>query len=338
MNTRERYHRRQFLKKSACMAAGLTAMAVACGTTPTENRRSPLFEISLAQWSLHRTLFGTKTIDLIKNQGWSAFGAAIRKEPDSVLQGDLDPLDFAKVARQDYGVDAIEYVNTFFFGRARDEGYLTEMKNRADGEGVASLLIMCDAVGDTGDPDPAARKTAIENHHSWVDAAAFLGCHSIRVNAGSSGTYEEQQKLAAEGLHELALYGDTHNINILVENHGGLSSNGKWLAGVMEMADHPRVGTLPDFGNFRISDTEMYDYYQGVEELMPYAKGVSAKSYDFDAAGDETTLDFRRLLKIVVDSGFKGHVDIEYEGDVLGEPEGIRATKALLEKIRDELS
>ncbi len=186
-----------------------------------------------------------------------------------------------------------------------------------------------------GNPEESERIKTAENHKKWVDAAAFLGCHSIRVNAASRGTFEEQQKLAADGLRRICEYGDTKNINVIVENHGGLSSNGEWLAGVMKLVDHKRVGTLPDFGNFIINRQtgEEYDRYKGVELLMPYAKGVSAKSHDFDSEGNEVHSDYYRLMKIVKDSGYKGWVGIEYEGSVLPEKEGIIATKKLLEKV-----
>lgn len=196
---------------------------------------------------------------------------------------------------------------------------------------------MCDAEGRLGDPDDAARSTAVENHRKWIEAAKFLGCHSIRVNAASEGSWDEQMKLAADGLRRVAEIGDEYGINAIVENHGGLSSNGEWLTGVITGVDHPRSGTLPDFGNFRISETETYDNYQGVTELMPYAKAVSAKSHDFDDKGNETELDYPRLLRIVLDAGYRGYLGIEYEGDRLSEAEGIRATQALIEKIRTDL-
>lgn len=161
--------------------------------------------------------------------------------------------------------------------------------------------------------------------------AQTLGCHSIRVNAASdkSKTYAEQQKLAADGLRKLCELGDTYGLNVIVENHGGLSSHGDWLVGVMKLVDHKRVGTLPDFGNF----DKDYDRYQGVQEMMPYAKGVSAKSHEFDAAGNETHTDYVRMMKIVTDAGYHGRVGIEYEGPTLSEPDGVRATKRLLERI-----
>jgi sugar phosphate isomerase/epimerase len=307
---RKTFSRRQFFGSFLGAAAGLSAATLACNR-PVQNKQSEgtLFDISLAEWSLHRTL----------------------------RRGDLDHLDFARTSRQEYGIDAVEYVNTFFFDHARDQDYLLDMRSRAGGEGVKSLLIMCDEEGRIGDPDSEARTTAIQNHYKWIDAAKFLECHSIRVNAASEGSWDEQMKLAADGLRRLTEFGDEQGINVLVENHGGISSNGQWLSGVMEAVDHPRCGTLPDFGNFWVSDTERYDNYQGVAELMPYAKAVSAKSLDFDENGNETDLDYQRLLRIVLDAGYKGYVGIEYEGDKLSEPEGIRATKALLERVREEL-
>jgi L-ribulose-5-phosphate 3-epimerase len=305
--------RRRFLEHT--MAVG-GAAAIAGPSQAFDIKKAPApedsklpFSISLAQWSFHKALFAKK----------------------------MDHLDFAKVAKEKCGIDAVEYVNQFFKDKAKDEKYLGEMKKRADDLGVKSLLIMCDGEGDLGDPDEALRMKAVENHHKWVDAAKFLGCHSIRVNAKSAGSFEEQQKLAAEGLRKLTEYGDKNEINVIVENHGGLSSNGKWLAGVMKLVDHRRCGTLPDFGNFRIKDGEEYDRYQGVEELMPFAKGVSAKSHDFNDAGDEIHTDYRRMMKIVLKAGYKGYVGIEYEGDKTPELEGVIATRKLLEKVRDEL-
>lgn len=306
--------RRELLKLSALSAAGLMFNPLA-RATQTVRDQQPLFRISLAQWSLHRALFG----------------------------GKLEHLEFPVAAKKEYGIEAVEYVNVFFKDKAKDEAYLKELKKRCDDVDVCSLLIMCDGEGNLGDPDDTARTQAVENHHRWIEAAKFLGCHSIRVNAASSGTYEEQMKLAADGLRRLTEFGAKHEINVIVENHGGLSSNGKWLAEVMKTVDHPRCGTLPDFGNFCLDWSRKdepdawYDRYQGVAEMMPFAKAVSAKSHDFDEQGNETRTDYKRMLKIVIDAGYRGYVGVEYEGGNLSEPEGIRATKRLLERVRDEL-
>ena len=300
--------RRTLLQTAGVVAASWTLaplLRAAAWAEPAE----PLFKMSLAQWSLHRALYG----------------------------GELDNLDFARGARQDYGLDAVEYVNQFFKDKAKDQDYLKQMKQRAADAGVRSLLIMVDGEGALGAPDEKQRRQAVENHYQWVEAAKFLGCHSIRVNAASEGSYDEQLKLAADGLRRLTEFGAQHDINVIVENHGGLSSNGAWLTQVMKQVDHQRCGTLPDFGNFQLSEGKWYDRYQGVEELMPFAKAVSAKSHDFDAQGNETHTDYQRMLKIVVAAGYHGYVGIEYEGEKLSEPEGIRATKRLLERVRAEL-
>lgn len=240
-------------------------------------------------------------------------------------------LDFPRVAKQDFGIDAIEYVNQFFKDKANDKSYLKDLKDRCKSEGVKSVLIMCDGEGATGDPDQAARMKAVENHYKWVDAARFLGCHSIRVNAYSKGTPEEQARLCADGLAKLGEYAKKQNINVIVENHGGLSSRGDWLTGVMQKVNMKNVGTLPDFGNFY-----EYDRYKGVEEMMPFAKGVSAKTHDFGPYGDELFVDYTRLLDIVKAAGYRGRIGIEFEGDRVSEADGIRLTKALLERVRGD--
>ena len=281
------------------------------------------FEISLAQWSLHRSLYS----------------------------GELDHLDFAKISKENFGIDAIEYVNSFFFEKAEDKSYLREMKNRADDYGVKSLLIMCDNEGSLGDPDNQKRQKAVENHYKWHEAAKYLGCHSIRVNAylteslhglevgdyTKTGSYENQVSLAADGLRKLTEFGANLGINTIVENHGGLSSDGAWLASVMKAVDHPMCGTLPDFGNFRIEGDRWYDRYKGVKELMPFAKAVSAKSHDFDSNGNETQTDFFRMMDIVIDAGYSGYGGIEYEGSRMDEMSGIKATKDLLERVKSSV-
>lgn len=287
---------------------GLGLGSLAWRTPPAASpaRCQEPFKISLAEWSLHRT----------------------------IRAGELDPRDFAVLAREEFGLDAIEHVNTFFQDRATDFEYLHELKLRADGSGVRSLLIMCDAEGELGDADQAARRSAIENHFRWIAAAAFLGCHSIRVNAAGQGAPDEVSQRAADSLHRLGVLADPYQLDVIVENHGGQSSNGAWLAATIRAADHRRVGTLPDFGNFRVSAGEEYDRYRGVAELMPFARGVSAKSHAFDAEGNETHTDYARMLKIVLDAGYRGYVGIEYEGDGVPEKVGIRLTKALLERVR----
>ena len=287
--------RRDFL---ASAAAALVTPAL----LPAES--AVPFTISLAEWSLHKEL----------------------------QSGRLDHLDFVRVARKEFGLDAVEYVNAFFKTRAKEERYLAEMNRRAKDEGVYQHLIMCDGEGDLGHPDPTKRTEAVDNHRKWLHAAKTLGCATIRVNAASAGSFEEQQKLAADGLRRLTEIAAPLELNVIVENHGGLSSHGGWLAGVMKLVNHPRCGTLPDFGNFY-----EYDRYRGVEEMMPFAKAVSAKSHDFDERGEETTKDYRRLLGIVLAAGFHSWVGIEYEGERLSERDGIAATLRLLRRMQHEL-
>lgn len=291
----------------------ITSMAAASGSLASAGGRQPkpAFDISLAQWSIRHLHYG--------------------KAPGA---DKLDPLDFALYAKNECGISALEYVNSFYFGKEGDEAYFNKLKKRADNHGVKSLLIMCDGCGQVGDPKEKERVKTVEKHLPWMQAAAQLGCHSIRVNAGSAGTYEEQQKLASDGLTKLAEAAKSYGLNVLVENHGGLSSNGAWLAEVMEMVNLPTVGTLPDFGNFKINRKtgEEYDRYLGMKEIMPWAKGVSAKSTAFDAEGNETTKDYYRIMKIVADSGYTGYIGVEWEGATPGATEGILLTKALIER------
>ncbi|PQO42113.1 sugar phosphate isomerase/epimerase family protein [Blastopirellula marina] len=304
------FGRRQFLQSMAVTGATL---ALSRNLWAADSDKSAPFKISLAEWSLHRTL----------------------------RSGELDNLEFAKTAKEKCGIEAIEYVNQFFKDKAKDEKYLAELNKRAADNGVKQLLIMCDGEGRLGDPSEEGRKKAVENHYKWVEAAKTLGCHSIRVNAASdhSLSYAEQMKLAADGLASLSTFAKDFGLNVIVENHGGLSSDGAWLAGVMKTVDMENCGTLPDFGNFRIGDGNMYDRYKGVDELMPYAKAVSAKSHNFNEAGDETNTDYFKMMDIVVNKyGYHGYVGVEWEGGSLPEIEGIVATRKLLERCAEKLS
>lgn len=300
----------------------LAGAAAAISPRLFADSQTKAFQISLAQWSHNKAFFGRPGVDK------------------------KDPLKFAEIAKKDYGIHAVEYVNQFYKDKKKDEGFLKDLKKIADDNSVVNVLIMCDGEGALGDADTKKRATAIDNHKRWVEWAKYLGCHSIRVNAQSSGSYEEQIDRAADGLRKLGEFGDAHNINVIVENHGGLSSNGTWLATVMKKANHKRVGTLPDFGNFTIRRAdpkktgdkgEEYDRYKGVDELMPWAKGVSAKSHDFNAKGEEIHTDYRRMMDIVLRKhNYHGFVGIEYEGSKISEADGIRATKKLLEMILAE--
>ena len=294
--------RRSFLKHTAFATAGVGLAARVHGR-PSEE----LFKISLAQWSLHRSIFA----------------------------GKIDPLSFPQIAA-DHGIMGVEYVNQFYKDKAEDRRYVREMHAHAEDAGVESILIMCDGEGRLGDPDAAKRRESVERHFKWVTAAAALGCHSIRVNGYSEGSREEQMKLVADGLHQLCEFGEEHDQHVIIENHGGYSSDGKWLRDTIVMADHPRAGTLPDFGNFRIDNESTYDSYRGVEELMPYATGVSVKPVVWDDEGQSSPLDYQRMMRIVLDAGYSGYCGIEH-GPKDRELEGIVEVRDALIAAREAL-
>jgi sugar phosphate isomerase/epimerase len=293
--------RRNFFIQSGLAAAGI---AVAPGYLSSCSSE-PRFKISLAEWSLHRALGGKM----------------------------LDNLEFPVKAKRDFGITAVEYVSSFFSDYVTDPKYLAELKRITDYHGVTNVLIMVDGEGNLGEASEEGRFNTAKNHVKWVDAAQTLGCHSIRVNAGGSGSAEEHAANVVLGLRLLCDYAQPKGINIIVENHGGPSSDANWLSNVIKSVNKPNIGTLPDFGNFRISADKEYDRYKGMEQLMPFAKGVSAKSYDFDKDGNETTIDFARIIKIIKKSNYRGYIDVEYEGDKYTEEEGIMLTKKLLERL-----
>ncbi|MEL7118908.1 MAG: TIM barrel protein [Bacteroidota bacterium] len=297
--------RRNFIKKTGIIltASSLLPTFLSSGTHFMANER---LDISLAQWSLHRML----------------------------KKGDLKNLDFPAYTKKNFSINAVEYVNQFFKDKAKDQQYLKDLKDRSMSEGVKNLLIMIDGEGSLGVSDKKERKKAVENHYKWVEAAQFLGCHSIRVNAYGQGEKEAVAKAVVKSLKKLSSFAKDYDINILVENHGGFSSDGQWLSQVMDKVNMPNCGTLPDFGNFTIDRKkgEQYDRYKGVEELTPYAKAMSAKCYDFDEQGNETTIDFKRMLTIVTKGGYSGYVGIEYEGKKMSEVDGVKAAKKLLDK------
>jgi sugar phosphate isomerase/epimerase len=311
--------RRDFLKTSVGASAALGAASIGVAPATVRAAQTPLYKISLAEWSINQSL----------------------------RSGKMQHLDFAKIAKS-CGIDAIEYVNQFFPNfkqkQVRDEPHLKALNQRAKDEGVTQVLIMCDGEGALGDPDPAARQTAVENHYRWIEAVKVLGGHSIRVNANSTGTPEEQSKLVADGMHKLCEYGEKHGINVIIENHGGNSSNAKWLMATLQLANHPRAGTLPDFGNFSLGGggrrggpAQSYDSYVGVTEMMPLAKGVSVKPRVWDFNGNQSEIDLLRMMKIVVDAGYRGYCGIEY-GPSGRELEGIIDLRQQLETVREQLA
>jgi len=301
MNTK----RRDFLRSSTAAAgAFFLPSRLFAQDAEKDGKAAPLFTLSIAEWSYHKALFAKK----------------------------MDNLDFPAKCKE-MGVDGVEFVNQFFKDKPKDMDYLKDLKGRCTDSGVKPVLIMIDGEGNLGEPDEAKRQQAVDQHKPWVEAAKSLGCHSIRVNARSSGEYAEQQKLAADGLRKLSEFAKPLGMGVIVENHGGLSSNGEWLAGTIKAVGLDNCGTLPDFGNF--GD---YDRYKGTAELMPFAKGVSAKSHDFDAEGNETHTDYEKMLKIVLDAGYRSYIGVEYEGGKISEEDGVKATLALLRRLRTKLA
>jgi len=291
-----------------------TPLFLSCNKGVVNQFGKDRLKISLAEWSLHK----------------------------SIQNGKIDHLDFARKANS-LGFEAIEYVNQFFSDKVRDIKFQDEMNLRANDNGVKQLLIMVDLPSKISDLDPRARQKAVENHFEWIDAAHKLSCHSIRVNLFGDGDRNEIAKASVDGLFALCEYASQADINVIVENHGQLSSDGSWLAGVIKKVDLPNCGTLPDFGNFCIRREggnlwgtpciQEYDRYKGVEEMMPFAKAVSAKSFDFDAQGNEATIDYKQMVEIIKASNYSGYIGVEYEGDKYDEESGIIKTRQLLERL-----
>ncbi len=324
-----KHNRRIFIKNAALGAAGVSLATSFPKLLHAEEKKDLFFKLAISQFSF-ASQFWTKK---------------------------LDPLDFAAKSKE-MGITGLDYCSMFFADKAKDTTYLNDLKKRAADNGSYNLRIMIDGEGVLGDLNDSVRLKAIENHYKWMDAAATLGCPMIRVNVEGEGDKDAVAKAAADSLGRLIEYGRKQNINVIVENHVGISCNAGWLAEVMKQVNSPHCGTLADFGNFCINRTkpetndiagymktkclEEYDRYKGIAELMPFAKGVHAKSHLFDANGNDTETDFYRMFKIIKDSGFTGWVSIEYEGGLLkmynpggpnlGDYEGVAATKKLVEK------
>ena len=308
--------RRSFIKKTFIGAGALMLV-------PSLDLKSAVnsdLKISLAEWSLHR----------------------------AIQAGKIDHLDFPILAKRDYGISAVEYVNGLFGGNkmtfkeaAKNNAYLAELLKRSKDAGVFNHLIMIDDEGPLALPDDKIRLIAVEDHKKWIEAAKYLGCLTVRVNLHGDGSPDAKKTASVDSLSRLGDFAKTMNINIVVENHGHESSNAAWVAEVMKLVNLPNVGTLPDFGNFCLSQDwgttqgeckDYYDRYKGVKEMLPFAKGVSAKTYDFDSNGEQPKMDYKRLIEIVKASGFKGYIGVEFEGDTQPEEDGIRKTKLLIEK------
>ena len=290
-------NRRQF------MAAGVAAAATALGSSlpgvaqAATGRKK--FKISLAAWSLN-PLFGKE---------WKN-------------------IDLPRIVREDLGLDGIEFVNSYF--ELPRSGYLKKLKQKCADYDVTPVLIMVDGEGDMSHPNKTERRQAVINHRKWIDIADFLGCHAIRANAGyeKAGTIDDRVERCAESYSELMEYADECNMEVTIENHGGFSSIPEKLIAVMKKVNHPRFGTLPDFGNF----PPEIDKYDALQKLMPYALAVSAKCYNFDSNGKHDLYDLDRMLEIVLAAGWDGFVGIEYEGKKNSPYEGVLHCKKLLQK------
>jgi sugar phosphate isomerase/epimerase len=308
--------RRKFIRQSLLGAGALmTASSFRLPAMPGQD-----LKISLAEWSFHRAL----------------------------ESGKMDHLDFPARAKNEFGISAVEYVNGFFGGKkmnfreaAKNTSYLNELLKRSRDAGVFNHLLMCDDEGPLSSAKEKERLESVENHKKWIEAAKLLGCLTVRVNLHGEGSPEERKTASVDSLTRLGEFAKPMKINVVVENHGSVTSNAEWLVDVMRQVNMENIGTLPDFGNWCISHPwgtiqegckEMYDIYKGVRLLLPYAKGVSAKTYDFDSGGEQPLLDYKRLLGIVKDSGFRGYIGIEYEGFKQAEDEGVRKTQSLLNK------
>ena len=286
----------------------------------TVTNKDSFFKTSLAQWSIHK----------------------------SIREDGLSPYEFAKIAHE-LGFEGLEYVNALYSDVTNSEDkasameeFITRNNDLAAKYNLKNVLIMIDGEGDLASSNPEERMIAVENHKLWIDAASKMNCSAIRINLKGEKEIENWIKYSVESFGALGEYAKPLNINVIVENHGGLSSNASLLMKVINQVNLENCGTLPDFGNFCMSEgygslkenncKDLYDPYLGISEMLPKAFGLSAKSYAFDSNGDETSLDYYRLLSIAKDAGYNGFIGVEYEGNILSEKDGIIATKKLLEK------
>ena len=312
--------RKEFIKLASTSALGISSL----GYMSLQKPKELFFKLSLAQWSLHK----------------------------NIKYGDMDPYEFAQVAKS-FNFSGIEYVTALYDNvmKVRDGDmskaitfWARKNKKLAEINDIKNVLIMIDEIEGLAEENKSRRLKAVENHKMWIDAAEIMGCESVRLNLYGSSNAEKWKDLSVKSLSELGSYAKISGVNVIVENHGRISSDIPKLMDVIYGVDMDNVGTLPDFGNFCMADEgygsvfdgsceTVYDFYKGVEEMMPKAFAVSAKSNDFDENGDEKTIDYMRMMKIVKSFGYTGYVGVEYEGNRLSEEEGIKATRDLLIKI-----
>ena len=312
--------RKEFIKLASTSALGISSL----GYMSLQKPKELFFKLSLAQWSLHK----------------------------NIKYGDMDPYDFAQVAKS-FNFSGIEYVTALYDNvmKVRDGDmskaitfWARKNKKLAEINDIKNVLIMIDEIEGLAEENKSRRLKAVENHKMWIDAAEIMGCESVRLNLYGTSNAEKWKDLSIKSLSDLGSYAKNSGVNVIVENHGRISSDIPKLMDVIYGVDMDNVGTLPDFGNFCMADEgygsvfdgsceTVYDFYKGVEEMMPKAFAVSAKSNDFDDNGDEKTIDYMRMMKIVKSFGYTGYVGVEYEGERLSEEDGIKATRDLLIKI-----
>jgi len=295
-------NRRDFLK----LAASLSAVAVIPASFTSFAHKKHWFEISIAQWSFQRQFYS----------------------------GEMKTVDFPKFAAEKLGIYGIDYLSDFMLDIYTKPEKLKQLKKRSDDLGVHNEMIMCHKEGRVGDMISANRAKVIDTHYRWIEAAHHLGCKSIRVNARSGGSRQQQLDLVTDSLTQLSKFAAPLGINIIVENLWGsdYSYKANFIADVMKNVNMNNCGTLPDLNNFRYDDP-----YKSTAIIMPWAKAVSAKSMDFDPKGREKYIDYFRMMDIVHKSGFNGYIGIEWEGCKKSPMEGVLLTKALLEKARNSV-
>jgi sugar phosphate isomerase/epimerase len=312
--------RKEFIKLASTSALGISSL----GYMSLQKPKELFFKLSLAQWSLHK----------------------------NIKYGDMDPYEFAQVAKS-FNFSGIEYVTALYDNvmKVRDGDmskaitfWARKNKKLAEINDIKNVLIMIDEIEGLAEENKSRRLKAVDNHKMWIDAAEIMGCESVRLNLYGTSNAEKWKDLSIKSLSDLGSYAKKSGVNVIVENHGRISSDIPKLMDVIYGVNMDNVGTLPDFGNFCMADEgygsvfdgsceTVYDFYKGVEEMMPKAFAVSAKSNDFDENGDEKTIDYMRMMKIVKSFGYTGYIGVEYEGNRLSEEEGIKATRDLLIKI-----
>ena len=264
-------------------------------SSSAEKRTTPPLRLSLAEWSLRREIL------------------------------DFQPrhLELARVAKDVFGLDAIEYRSTFFADKATDFGYLGEMKKRQEDLGVRAVLIEVENEGPLGAQEDWDRWTAIDAHFKWLAAAAFLGCESVSVPAEGLVRGAPYLDWMADSLQRLGGIAKPYGINVLVANRVGLACDGSWMAKLMDRTAVPWVGAHPHVGNVDLGGGKAYPRYQGVEEMMPFAKALSVR-------GGSSEIEFGKIAKLAAESNYARYVGIEWDG--AGDPR--EGTKRTIELVR----